>query len=181
MRLTWQEALVAYERSDWTYGPDVQIGRMKCLHALGEGINLPLKWRKWSNATTRNVENRTHGCSKPCLEWMGLYGKLHSTLKAIPQTVHSPCHPFVHKSISQALVYIAKARDLLEPELTSFVGESYGRSIGKVHCLHEYMVLCFFSRCPVRAQMLSELEEIMRSAIADQPERQQSWGDMDER
>ena len=35
----------------------------------------------------------------------------------------------VHQNqFPKALVHIAKARDLLEPELTSFVGEGYGRS-----------------------------------------------------
>lgn len=60
---------------------------------------------------------------------------------------------------AKALQHIAKARDLLEPELPDFTGGGYGRS---------YNII-------VRAQMLSELEEIISyKQYGDQPERQET-------
>ncbi|EMD30507.1 hypothetical protein CERSUDRAFT_145921, partial [Gelatoporia subvermispora B] len=66
----------------------------------------------------------------------------------------------VHQNqFPKAIAQIAKARDHLYHELTPLVGESYGRSYNSM----------------VRAQMLSELEEIiMYKQYADQPERRQT-------
>ncbi|KAJ7879902.1 phosphatidylinositol 3-kinase TOR1 [Mycena olivaceomarginata] len=66
----------------------------------------------------------------------------------------------VHQNnFPRALFHIAKTRDLLHPELNSFTGDGYGRS---------YNVM-------VRAQLLSELEEIIAyKKYADQPERQKT-------
>jgi FKBP12-rapamycin complex-associated protein len=83
----------------------------------------------------------------------------------------------VHQNqFPKALAQIAKARDLLDPELTSFVGESYGRSY---KCVLRFRFIVKFRlirySIMVRAQMLSELEEIIAyKQYADQPERQQT-------
>ncbi|KAF8817420.1 phosphatidylinositol 3-kinase [Phlegmacium glaucopus] len=162
----WQEALVAYERKaelDPT-APDVQIGRMKCLHALGEWDQLAAQVEEnWSNANheeRREIAPMAAAAAWSLNEWDSMEDYI-ATMKA-----DSPDRAFYRAILSvhqnqfpKALVHIAKARDLLEPELTSFVGEGYGRS---------YSVL-------VRAQMLSELEEIIAfKQFADQPERQQT-------
>ena len=53
----------------------------------------------------------------------------------------------VHRGqIGKANGHINKARDLLDPELTSLVGESYTRAYNQV----------------VRIQMLAELEEVIQ-------------------
>ncbi|PIL29553.1 hypothetical protein GSI_08361 [Ganoderma sinense ZZ0214-1] len=64
----------------------------------------------------------------------------------------------VHQNqFPKAMQQIAKARDLLDPELTSLAGESYSRSYNTM----------------VWAQMLSEPEEIVNyKQHADQPDRQ---------
>ncbi|KAG2355693.1 atypical PIKK FRAP protein kinase [Suillus spraguei] len=119
----WQEALNAYDKKaqEDPDAPDVQIGRMKCLHALGE-------WDQLAAQDRREIAPMAAAAA-----WS------------------------LRNQFPKALKEIGKARDLLEPELTSFVGEGYGRSYNTL----------------VRAQMLSELEEIIvYKQYADQTDRQ---------
>ncbi|KAG5654196.1 hypothetical protein H0H81_006229 [Sphagnurus paluster] len=162
----WQEALMAYERKAEIdpNDQDIQIGRMKCLHALGEWDHLAAQVEQtWANATheyRREIAPMAAAAAWSLHEW-DLMDDYITTMKA-----DSPDRAFYRAILSvhqnqfpKALVQIAKARDLLDPELSSFVGEGYGRS---------YNVM-------VRAQMLSELEEIiLYKQYADQPERQQT-------
>ncbi|KIK08874.1 hypothetical protein K443DRAFT_655406 [Laccaria amethystina LaAM-08-1] len=162
----WQEALVAYEKKAEVDpgAPDVQIGRMKCLHALGEWDMLAQQVEEnWSNANhedRREIAPMAAAAAWSLNEWDSMDDYI-TTMK-----IDSPDRAFYRAILSvhqnqfpKALSHIAKARDLLDPELSSFVGEGYGRS---------YNVM-------VRAQMLSELEEIIAfKQYADQPERQQS-------
>ncbi|KAF9482580.1 atypical/PIKK/FRAP protein kinase [Pholiota conissans] len=162
----WQEALVAYERKAELdpSAPDIQIGRMKCLHALGEWDQLAAQVdENWANANhedRREIAPMAAAAAWSLNEWDQMDDyiatmKPDSSDRAFYRAILS-----VHQNqFPKALVHIAKARDLLDPELTSFVGEGYGRS---------YNVM-------VRAQMLSELEEIIAfKQYADQPERQQT-------
>ncbi|KAF9561208.1 phosphatidylinositol 3-kinase [Agrocybe pediades] len=162
----WQEALFAYERKAKLdpNAPDVAIGRMKCLHALGEWDQLATQVdENWSNANhedRREIAPMAAAAAWSLNEWDSMEDyiatmKQDSSDRAFYRAILS-----VHQNqFPKALVHIAKARDLLDPELTSFVGEGYGRS---------YNVM-------VRAQMLSELEEIISfKQYADQPERQQT-------
>ncbi|KAF9054520.1 atypical PIKK FRAP protein kinase [Panaeolus papilionaceus] len=162
----WQEALAAYERKaaiDPT-APDVIIGRMKCLHALGEWDQLATHvdehWASANPDERREIAPMAAAAAWSLNEWDSMDDYI-ATMKA-----DSPDRAFyrailsVHQNqFAKALTHIAKARDLLDPELPSFVGEGYGRA---------YNVM-------VRAQMLSELEEIIAyKQVADQPERQQA-------
>jgi FKBP12-rapamycin complex-associated protein len=55
----WQEALAAYEKKAEADpgAPDVQIGRMKCLHALGEWDQLAAQvYENWANAHHDDVK-----------------------------------------------------------------------------------------------------------------------------
>ncbi|KAF9240696.1 phosphatidylinositol 3-kinase [Melanogaster broomeanus] len=145
----WQEALAAYEKKaeDDPDAPDVQIGRMKCLHALGEWDQLAAQVEEnWSNANhddRREIAPMAAAAAWSLHEWDSMDDYI--TTMRPDSTDRAFTRPF----------YL----DLLEPELTSFVGEGYGRSYNTL----------------VRAQMLSELEEIiMYKQYADQPERQQA-------
>ncbi|KDR80665.1 hypothetical protein GALMADRAFT_222261 [Galerina marginata CBS 339.88] len=162
----WQEALVAYERKaemDPT-APDVQIGRMKCLHALGEWDQLATQVdENWTNANhedRREIAPMAAAAAWSLNEWDSMDDYIATMKPDSPDRAFYRAILSVHQNqFPKALVHIAKARDLLDPELSSFVGEGYGRS---------YNVM-------VRAQMLSELEEIIAfKQYADQPERQQT-------
>ncbi|KAK0489036.1 phosphatidylinositol 3-kinase [Armillaria novae-zelandiae] len=162
----WQEALTVYDlkaKLDPS-SPDVQIGRMKCLHALGDWDQLASQVDEiWANASAedrREIAPIAAAAAWSLNEWDSMEDyiatmKSDSTDRAFYRAILS-----VHQNqFPKALLHVAKARDLLDPELTSFVGEGYGRS---------YNVM-------VRAQMLSELEEIIAyKQYADQPERQQT-------
>ncbi|KAF8892145.1 phosphatidylinositol 3-kinase [Infundibulicybe gibba] len=162
----WQEALVAYERKAETDpgAPEVQIGRMKCLHALGEWDQLAAQVEEtWSNANhddRREIAPMAAAAAWSLNEWDSMDDYIATMKPDSPDRAFYRAILSVHQNqFPKALVHIAKARDLLDPELTSFVGEGYGRS---------YNVM-------VRAQMLSELEEIIAfKQYADQPERQQT-------
>ncbi|KAG9313026.1 phosphatidylinositol 3-kinase [Chiua virens] len=162
----WQEALAAYEKKaeEDPDAPDVQIGRMKCLHALGEWDQLAAQVEEnWSNANhedRREIAPMAAAAAWSLHEWDSMDDYITIMRGDSPDRAFYKAILSVHQNqFPKALKEIGKARDLLEPELTSFVGEGYGRSYNTL----------------VRAQMLSELEEIiMYKQYADQPERQQA-------
>ncbi|KAI0924480.1 hypothetical protein AcW2_005356 [Taiwanofungus camphoratus] len=162
----WQEALKTYEKKaqDNSDNLDVAIGRMKCLHALGEWDELARRveenWAKANHEDRKDIAPMAAAAAWSLNDWESMdeyIGNMRSDSADKPfyraiLSVHQNQFP-------KAMAQIAKARDLLDPELTSLVGESYGRSYNTM----------------VRAQMLSELEEIIAyKQYADQPERQQS-------
>ncbi|KAI6164648.1 phosphatidylinositol 3-kinase [Pisolithus thermaeus] len=162
----WQEALVAYEKKATTDpdSPEVQIGRMKCLHALGEWEQLEQQvletWTTAGDEERREIAPMAAAAAWSLHDWEAMDEYIGGMRVDSPDRAFYKAILSVHQNqFPKALKEIGKARDLLEPELTSFVGEGYGRSYNTL----------------VRAQMLSELEEIiMFKQYADQPERQQA-------
>ncbi|GBE86637.1 Serine/threonine-protein kinase tor2 [Sparassis crispa] len=162
----WQEALKTYEEKAQE-DPDslnIAIGRMKCLHALGEWDELAQRveenWAKASHEDRREIAPMAAAAAWSLNDWDSMEDYL-ATMK--PDSADRPFYRAilsVHQNqFPKAMTQIAKARDMLDPEFTSLVGESYGRSYNTM----------------VRAQMLSELEEIITyKQYADQPERQQA-------
>ena len=142
----WQEALETYDKKaqEDPDAPEIAIGRMKCLHALGEWDQLAAQVEEnWSNAghdERREIAPMATAAAWSLNEWDSMDDYI-ATMKA-----DSPDRPFyrailaVHQNqFPKALTQIAKARDLLDPELTSFVGESYGRS-------YKYVPRCLVMR-----------------------------------
>lgn len=133
----WQEALTAYDKKAEADpdAPDIQIGRMKCLHALGEWDQLAAQVEEnWSNA---NVEDRIQIAPMAAAAAWSLHewDSMDDYISSMRGQATSPDVHFykailsVHQNqFPRALVQISKARDLLDPELNSFVGEGYGRS-----------------------------------------------------
>ncbi|KAG6916802.1 hypothetical protein DXG01_005325 [Tephrocybe rancida] len=162
----WHDALEAYNvRAERDPNDrDVQIGRIKCLHALGEWDSLSAQVRQlWSNASQdhrREVAPMAAAAAWSLHDWDRMDDYIATMQADSPDRAFYRAILSVHRNqFPRALTQIAKARDLLYPELDSLVGEGYGRS---------YNVI-------VRAQMLSELEEvILYKRHADQPERQKS-------
>ncbi|KAL9713509.1 phosphatidylinositol kinase- protein kinase tor1 [Leucoagaricus gongylophorus] len=160
----WQEALQAYEKAADKDPTDleVQYGRMKCLHALGEWDQLATRvgehWATASYEDRREIAPMAAAAAWSLNEWDSMEDYIHTMKPESSDRAFYRAILFVQQNqFPKALGQIAKARDLLEPELSSFVGDSYGR-------LYDVMV---------RAQMLSELEEIIAfKQYADQPERQ---------
>ncbi|KAK7686283.1 hypothetical protein QCA50_010507 [Cerrena zonata] len=161
----WQEALQTYEKRalEDPNSQDLAFGRMRCLHALGEWEQLALAaeehWTSVSHEDRRDIASMAAAAAWSLHDWDQMEDYI-ATMK--PDSADRPFYRAilaVHQNqFPKAMAQIAKARDLLDPELTSLVGESYGRS---------YNIM-------VRAQMLSELEEIIAyKQYADQPERQE--------
>ncbi|KAJ7823024.1 phosphatidylinositol 3-kinase [Mycena leptocephala] len=162
----WQEALHAYDKKAREYPPsmETEIGRMKCLHALGEWDQLSIHVERcWGDA---NAEHRVEispmaaAAAWSLADWDSMDGYIGTMKQDSPDRHFYKAIMAVHQNnFPRALFHIAKTRDLLHPELTSFTGDGYGRS---------YNVM-------VRAQLLSELEEIIDyKKLADRPERQKT-------
>ncbi|KAF8966334.1 atypical/PIKK/FRAP protein kinase [Flammula alnicola] len=131
----WQEALGAYERKAELdpSAPDVQIGRMKCLHALGEWDQLAAQVdENWANANhedRREIAPMAAAAAWSLNEWDQMDDYIATMKPDSPDRAFYRAILSVHQNqFPKALVHIAKARDLIDPELTSFVGEGYGRS-----------------------------------------------------
>ena len=131
----WQEALRTYERREQEDpgNPDIAIGRMKCLHALGEWDQLAGQVEEyWASATPeerREIAPMAAAAAWSLNDWDSMDNyiatmKAESTDRAFYRAILS-----VHQNqFPKALAHITKARDLLDPELPGLFGESYGRS-----------------------------------------------------
>ncbi|KAJ7759255.1 phosphatidylinositol 3-kinase [Mycena metata] len=162
----WQEALVAYDKKAREYPPsmETEIGRMKCLHALGEWDQLAIQvGRCWGDADAAHqieISPMAAAAAWSLADWDSMDGYINTMKQDSPDRhFYKAIIAVHHNNFPRALFHIAKTRDLLHPELTSFVGDGYGRTYNSM----------------VRAQLLSELEEIIAyKKYADQPERQKT-------
>jgi serine/threonine-protein kinase mTOR len=131
----WQEALKVYDRKVHLNpeDPAVQIGRMKCLHALGEWDQLAeqveANWGKASHEDRREIAPIAAAAAWSLHEWDSMEDYIAAMRSDSPDKAYYRAILSVHHNqFPRAMMHIAKARDLLEPELSSFVGEGYGRS-----------------------------------------------------
>ncbi|KAG8220979.1 hypothetical protein J3R82DRAFT_2485 [Butyriboletus roseoflavus] len=156
----WQEALAAYEKKaeEDPDAPDIQIGRMKCLHALGEWDQLAAQVEEnWSNA---NHEDRREiapmaACRRMVVTRVGFDGRLH----------HNDEGRFAGSSVLQS--YLVCSPESI-PQGTAGNRKSSGLAGAGTDVFRWRRLWSFI-------QMLSELEEIiMYKQYADQPEQQQA-------
>lgn len=162
----WEDALGAYEarQKENPSAIEITLGRMRCLHALGEWEALSsLAQEKWD--TVRDDHRKGVAPLAAAAAWgLGHWDLMDEYLGVMKQD--TPDGAFFRALLSlhrnlypQALSFINRTRDLLDTELTALVGESYNRA---------YTIV-------VRVQMLAELEEIIAyKQLYDQPERQAS-------
>lgn len=162
----WEEALAAYKRRE-KVDPDsfgVTMGKMRCLHALGEWKVLSdFAQEKWNQASLEH--RRSIAPLAAAAAWgRGQWGLMDSYLGVMKE--QSPDRSFfgailsIHRNqFDEATMYIEKARNGLDTELSALLGESYNRAYNVV----------------VRVQMLAELEEIIiyKQNIGD-PEKQEA-------
>ncbi|KAJ5176104.1 Serine/threonine-protein kinase tor2 [Penicillium canariense] len=160
----WDEALAAYKRREKT-DPDsfgITMGKMRCLHALGEWKVLSdLAQEKWNQASLEH--RRAIAPLAAAAAWgRGQWELMDSYLGVMKE--QSPDRSFfgailaIHRNqFDEANMYIEKARNGLDTELSALLGESYNRAYNVV----------------VRVQMLAELEEIItyKQNVGD-PEKQ---------
>lgn len=167
----WEEALTAYQKRerDEPDSFDVIMGKMRCLHALGEwDVLSSLAQEKWMHASSENRKNIA--ALAAAAAWgMGQWELMDNYLSVMK--LHSPDRSFfgailaIHRNqFDDANAHIRKARDGLDTELSALLGESYTRAYGVV----------------VRVQMLAELEEIIQyKQHAHDPQKQdrmrQTW------
>ena len=148
----WDEALLAYSRreKDEPDSFEITMGKMRCLHALGEWDLLSnLAEGKWNLASIDH--KRAIAPLAAAAAWgLGQWELMDNYLDAMKS--QSPDRSFfgailaIHRNqFQRASEHIEKAREALDTELTALLGESYNRAYGVV----------------VRVQMLAELEEII--------------------
>ncbi|KAG9127299.1 phosphatidylinositol kinase- protein kinase tor1 [Ceratobasidium sp. 392] len=160
----WEDALQAYNRKtgDEAQQPEVIIGKMRCLHALGEWEQLAsmveTKWASASSEDRRDIAPLATAAAWSLNQWDKMDDYIGAMKADSPNKAFYRAIISVHRcQFGKAAKHIATARDLLDPEMTNLAGESYQRS---------YSVI-------IRIQMLSELEEIIRyKQLSEQPDRQ---------
>ncbi|KAH9825549.1 TOR1 phosphatidylinositol 3-kinase [Teratosphaeria destructans] len=163
----WEEALMAYQRREQEEGAnagfEVVMGKMRCLHALGEWDTLSaIAQDKWMNAN--GDHRKAIAPLAAAAAWgMGQWEVMDTYLSVMKPA--SPDRSFfgailsIHRNqFDEAHAHISKARDGLDTELSALLGESYTRAYGVI----------------VRVQMLAELEEIITyKQHANDPEKQE--------
>ncbi|KAI8344851.1 armadillo-type protein [Chlamydoabsidia padenii] len=148
----YQDALDAYEaqQRDNPNSMEITLGRMRCLHALGEWDQLStLAQEKWIHAPPENRKNMAPFAAAAA--WgLGQWEQMEEYIALLK--TESPDRTFfrailaIHRNrYAEAEKFINKTRDLLDTELTALLGESYNRAYAIV----------------VRVQMLAELEEMI--------------------
>ncbi|KAL1921057.1 uncharacterized protein VTP21DRAFT_11692 [Calcarisporiella thermophila] len=162
----WDVALEAYEQKQ-RQSPqnfDATLGRMRCLHALGEWETLAQLSRDlWCNGDDKR--RREIAPFAAAAAWgNGQWDLMNEYITAIKPG--STDYLFfcailaLHRDqFEQAVEFVNRTRDSIDSNLTTLLAESYNRA---------YLVV-------VRTQLLSELEEIISyKQFVDQPDRQAS-------
>ncbi|EXJ80982.1 FKBP12-rapamycin complex-associated protein [Capronia epimyces CBS 606.96] len=148
----WEEALAAYQKREKVEPDnfDIVMGKMRCLHALGEWKMLSeIAQEHWNSATQENRKNMS--ALAAAAAWgRGEWDLMDNYISVMKES--SPDRAFFgailaiqRNNFGEAHNFIVRARDGVNSEITATIGESYNRAYGVV----------------VRTQMLAELEEII--------------------
>ena len=149
----WDDALDAYERKQ-VEDPnsfDLKHGRMRCLHALGEWESLSVlakeNWRSATSEQRRKIAPLAAAAAWGLAQWEAMDDYIAVLKHDSPDRAWFKSILCIHRNqFGKAQSHVNKARDLLDTELTTLIGESYNRAYTQV----------------VRIQMLAELEEIIQ-------------------
>ncbi|KAI9726194.1 MAG: phosphatidylinositol kinase- protein kinase tor1 [Chrysothrix sp. TS-e1954] len=149
----WEEALESYQNKERTesYSFEVTMGRMRCLHALGEwDVLSSLAEERWARAASDGHQRIVAPLAAAAAWGLGQWERVDKYMNAMKQD--TPDRYFfgailaIHRGqFMDANQHIEHARDGLDNELSAVLGESYNRAYNVV----------------VRIQMLAELEEII--------------------
>lgn len=154
----WEEALAAYQKREKIEPEnfDIVMGKMRCLHALGEWKMLSeIAQEHWNSASTENRKNMS--ALAAAAAWgRGEWDLMDNYISVMKES--SPDRAFFgailaiqRNNFHEAHNFILRARDGVNSEITTTIGESYNRAYGVV----------------VRTQMLAELEEIISYKQSD--------------
>ena len=165
----WDDALDAYQKREEKEPEafEITVGKMRCLHALGEFEKLSaLAQQKWNMASMdhkRIIAPLAAAAAWGENKWELMDNYLEAMKANSPDRSFFGAIASLHQnSYREAMEYIEKARAGLDTELTALLGESYTRAYSVV----------------VRVQMLAELEEIITYKKSDNdPERQATMRD----
>ncbi|CAN3370118.1 serine/threonine-protein kinase Tor2p [Diutina catenulata] len=149
----WDDALAAYSAREKLEPDniDIVLGKMRCLHALGEWEQLSeLAKARWDDAYPSDIKRSMAPLAAAAAWGLGQWDRMDVCIAVMKR--ESPDRAFFNAILSlhrnnfeAAQTHIIRARDLLVTEITALVSESYARAYGVM----------------VRVQMLSELEEII--------------------
>ncbi|KAK4570311.1 phosphatidylinositol kinase- protein kinase tor1 [Recurvomyces mirabilis] len=150
----WEEALLAYQKREALEAPnpgfEVIMGKMRCLHALGEWDTLSsIAQDRWLNASAdhrKAIAPLAAAAAWGMGQWEVMDTYLNVMKPASPDRSFFGAILSIHRNqFDEAHSHITKAREGLDTELSALLGESYTRAYGVI----------------VRVQMLAELEEII--------------------
>ncbi|KAI1775912.1 FAT-domain-containing protein [Hypoxylon cercidicola] len=162
----WEEALQFYNKresempADQAVPLDIVMGKMRCLHALGEWDALAsLTSNTWANSAPE-IQRRIAPLATAAAWGLGKWDSMDNYLQSMKRL--SPDRSFfgailaLHRNqFREAAACIQQTREGLDTELSALVSESYNRA---------YQVI-------VRVQMLAELEEIIVYKQADEKKK----------
>ncbi|PNY25181.1 Phosphatidylinositol 3-kinase tor2 [Tolypocladium capitatum] len=152
----WEEALAFYNKREREISAEqpvpveIVMGKMRCLHALGEWDALAnLTGSTWANSAPE-VQRMIAPLATAAAWGLGKWDSMDNYLSSLKR--HSPDRSFfgailaLHRNqFREAISCVEQAREGLDTELSALVSESYNRA---------YQVV-------VRVQMLAELEELI--------------------
>ncbi|CAG8765456.1 7389_t:CDS:2, partial [Acaulospora colombiana] len=131
----WQEALEAYDRrpADDSQSQEIVLGRMRCLHALGEweALNevVESNWGEFSPETKREISPLAAAASFNLYQWDIMEEHVSSMSGDDPDRSYYRAVLAVHRNqFSKAHSAISKARDILQSDLAGI--EDYTRVYG---------------------------------------------------
>jgi FKBP12-rapamycin complex-associated protein len=151
----WEEALDFYKQRELESNVpgeriDIIMGKMRCLHALGEWDSLSALAQDTFHTSTLDVQRMIAPLATASAWGLGKWDLMDDYLSVMK--THSPDRSFfgailaLHRNqFREAALFIQKAREGLDTELSALVSESYNRAYAVV----------------VRVQMLAELEELI--------------------
>jgi serine/threonine-protein kinase mTOR len=130
----WSDALAVYEEkaAREPNDPKHQLGRIRCYHALGEWDQLSTliteNWSKASPDDRREIAPIAAAAAWSLNDWDMMEDYIGAMRNDSSDRAFYRAILSVHQNqFPKAMMHIAKARDLLDPELTSFDGEGYSR------------------------------------------------------
>lgn len=134
----WEDALRVWEEREAEEDPAfddsaIVLGKLQCLHALGEWEDLAdVVQVRWPNATTdekKQMAPLAAAASWSLAQWDMMDDYIGAMKNDSADRNFFKAIVAVHRNqFPAASKHIARARERLDPELTSLTGESYGRA-----------------------------------------------------
>ena len=131
----WDDGLAAYERKQLEDPCSFEaiLGRMRCLHNLGEWERLSLlaqeKWNVAKEDVKRAIAPLAAAAAWGLGEWSMMDDYIMYMKQDSPDSAFFKAILFLHRNLfPQAMTFIEKTRELLDTELIALIGESYNRA-----------------------------------------------------